>query len=219
MVTWATWLMLAKAWVGNFAYIFLIPKYEQCSSSDLSSEAIGGNVGEIFKLSQFAGRESLTDNSHVFFLKRALIAVRNSVWVEQGPTLMPQPLSWIWSSFSPPDLTITCMEVAPASRLGPGQRNATCHNDAIAQQSFCCNIALVQGGYLFSIISLMALAGLWITCKKEGIFNQRKWYFTYLLTSPAAILLTTASSSRWIRSGNGWEWEGPLQLLAILSGL
>lgn len=34
---------------------------------------------------------------------------------EEGRTLMPLPLSWIWRSLRPPSLTVMRMLVAPAS--------------------------------------------------------------------------------------------------------
>lgn len=85
---------------------------------------------------------------------------------------MPCPLSWICSSFNPPSFTNICICVEPASSE-------------------------------FSINSFRALAGLWMICQDQWRVSRerekrRSRKQTTGFTSPAAMRLTTVSSSRLI---------------------
>lgn len=120
---------------------------------------------------------------------------------------MPEPLSWICSSLRPPCFTTTWILVDLASKLQQTHKQLSSmtqqhflecssnkYHECITKSSVALQIQQMLGylnihlplsaktrkwstaSCLFSIISLMAFAGLWIT-------------------SPAAILFTTVSSS------------------------
>lgn len=154
-------------------------------------------------------------------------ALRCQLWLL---TLMPQPLSWTWMSFRPPSLTTTWILVDFASKLRKprrrfGEQPAACSALPSAPtlrvtprqipasreppharwlQPPPSAVRAGKGLYQFSIISLMAFAGLWIT-------------------SPAAMRFTTASSSRRItpailRAVTGGRRQGGRRLPGALRG-
>ena len=107
--------------------------------------------------------------------------VNRSHTIARSSWLMPQPLSWMRMAFSPPELTVTCIVVEPASIL----QVCTQAKRKKRWTLFACSIYSVGNDRThctlhcsdqFSIISFIAFAGL-------------------CMTSPAAILFTTASSS------------------------
>ena len=95
---WATWEMDAKASPRN-PYVVIRDKSSNVDSFD------------VVNLSARIGKSSFCLGGPAF----------NAIPVSSTQcsmlTRIPQPLSCIWSNFKPPSLTVTRIEVEPASRL------------------------------------------------------------------------------------------------------
>lgn len=86
---------------------------EGYARESLAAEAVRVERAQVVKLCQFRSREALCEDGQVFALRSG--AQRRNAYARGARTRMPEPLSRSWRSLSPPSLTMSCIEVEPAS--------------------------------------------------------------------------------------------------------